>query len=257
MAHVKGIAVVAIVAGSLMAGPLDQAWAQSGDHTYFASIDVGFQGGSQQVMEAWSRTLFGEASPRTADYDIDRAGAVFRIGGGVRVWRQLGIGLGYSRLKVDGTGVATASAPHPLFFNTLRTVSTTIDTLAHTANVGHVKFFWMIPINEKVELTVTAGPSILSVGQDAIVGVPLDREALETPPFDTVTILDVPISKRSENGFGGHVSFDLSYMLRPNYGVGVFVGYEGGSVDMRLRNDTPTQIDVGGIQVGGGLRVRF
>ena len=45
-------------------------------------------------------------------------------------------------------------------------------------------------------------------------------------------------------------------MLAPFWGLGGFVQYAGGSIDLPLPSGQ-TSITVGGLQFGGGLRFRF
>jgi hypothetical protein len=45
--------------------------------------------------------------------------------------------------------------------------------------------------------------------------------------------------------------------VTPRYGVGIFFRYSGASVDMPLVGGGTVTVDAGGVQLGGGLRVRF
>ena len=71
--------------------------------------------------------------------------------------------------------------------------------------------------------------------------------------FADVALTTEPISKI---GVGFNIGADLTYMLYRNYGAGVFVRYAGGQIDFPVMGDLGG-FDVGGLQVGGGLRWRW
>ena len=55
------------------------------------------------------------------------------------------------------------------------------------------------------------------------------------------------------NALGGNVGADLTTLLSSRYGVGVFVRY----VAANLSLPSASSVKVGGIQAGGGFRLRF
>ena len=63
-----------------------------------------------------------------------------------------------------------------------------------------------------------------------------------------------------KTGIGGNVGVDVTYMLPDMIGVGGLIRYTAASISPTAPDGvtiTPTSIDVGGLQVGGGLRLRF
>jgi hypothetical protein len=53
---------------------------------------------------------------------------------------------------------------------------------------------------------------------------------------------------------GIHFGVDITYLVTPRYGVGVLARYTWGSADITGADESVT---VGGLQIGGGLRIRF
>ena len=54
---------------------------------------------------------------------------------------------------------------------------------------------------------------------------------------------------------GGHVGADVAYMVTSVFGLGGFVRFATGSVDIPIAT-APVPVDVGGVQTGG-IRIRF
>jgi hypothetical protein len=101
-----------------------------------------------------------------------------------------------------------------------------------------------MPISEKMDVTVSIGPSFIHVIQDVVSSITVPE-----PTQDIVYTLD----NESGTAVGINVGVDGNYMLTRNYGVGVFIRYAGGSADLPHAPD----LKVGGFQVGGGARIRF
>jgi hypothetical protein len=61
------------------------------------------------------------------------------------------------------------------------------------------------------------------------------------------------VETESKTAFGVNLGVDGSYLITRNYGVGVFIRYAGGQVDLPSAED----MRVGGFQAGVGARLRF
>jgi hypothetical protein len=113
----------------------------------------------------------------------------------------------------------------------------------------------MIPVNEELSVHVTVGPSFFSLKQDVLADVTFT----EQPPFTTVNVSGVT-AERTDSAVGVNAGVDVSYILSESdaykIGAGAFLRYAGASARITvIENDVDT--DVGGLQFGLGLRVRF
>ena len=87
----------------------------------------------------------------------------------------------------------------------------------------------------------------------------------ERSPFDAISIDGVTRTTSRNTGMGGNVGVDVTYMLTDMIGVGGLIRYTAASISpdklapegVSEWEPKPTSIDVGGLQVGGGLRLRF
>ena len=253
MRQLKSVLIVALAS---VLGVVSAAEAQMSDEPrYFISIDGGYQGGGDQLFEqrSVSGPVFGEDQIQDVDQSIDRSGGLFRANASAKIWEDIGAGFGFTRSTGSGMANVTVAVPHPIFLARPRVASTDLTALGHRSSMYHFQVVYMRQLDEQIHVQVFGGPTVMSVDQ-AFVG---DAIAVEVgAPFSSVNIADVQVTELSENGVGFNVGIDLSYMIGTNYGLGGFVQYAGGSTDFVIGGNT-ISVDVGGIQVGGGVRFQF
>jgi hypothetical protein len=211
----------------------------------YVSVNVGAQAGSHELKGSGSFPLYEE----TATFDSTakvKGGALFDIGGAYRVWgNNLLAGITYSHVSSKSDGSLTGSVPDPTFTDRPRAVTKAFTDLKHSENAVHINAIWMIPVANKMDVGLSAGPTIFSVKQDTIPSLTV------TEPGPTVTTTIVSASKTT---VGFNFAADLQYMLRKKYGVGGFMRYSIGSVSLP---GAPEKLTVGGFQIGVGGRYRF
>ena len=173
----------------------------------------------------------------------------FDAGGGVRVWRNLAIGLDVSRFSKNTEGSVSAQVPHPFFFNQARSVSGDASGLTRDETAVHLQALWMLPLRDRWQLALAGGPSWFSIGQDLV----SDVTVTQTYPYDTATFASATSTHRSHSQIGFNAGADVSYRVRPHVGLGIGVTFSHASVPL---DDTVT-VDAGGAHVGGGIRLRF
>ena len=155
------------------------------------------------------------------------------------------------------------SVPHPLIFGQPRLATASAPDLEHSENVVHLQFMWMIPLTNKIDVTVMAGPSFFTVRQTlATVNAPQDIS--DVPPYTTVTITNVSLTDVKDSPVGVNVGIDGNYLITTMKGVGIGVGgflrFSGASLDLPttpgMTRDN-TDLRAGGPQGALGLRLRF
>lgn len=240
----------------VVVGVASSAQAQQAEQRFFASIDGGYQSGEQQLQDRLvTADVYGEDQIADADYTIDRSAGLFRANVMARLRQSLGFGFGFTRSVSSGSADLTAAVPHPLFVNRPRMVSAELMALGHRENMYHFQAVWFVPLNERAQVQLFAGPSVMRAEQALVTGV----TAVDEPPFSLaslaqVTLADVAVVEMAETGVGFNVGVDVSYMLGDRYGVGGFIQYAGGSIDF-VAGSGATSVTVGGFQFGGGLRL--
>ena len=193
----------------------------------------------------------------TATVDINQTinnGAFLEFAGAYKVRENLGVGLAYNFVSNSGDGTVSGSLPHPLFFDQPRTFTASADDLAHSENAFHFQAVWFIPFTDKVDFTISGGPSLFNVKQELIRGVAFT----EIPPnYTSVTIDSVEVVELRDSGWGFNIGADMTYALTPTIGVGALMRYSRGTVEFNLSDTETADVTAGGFQLGGGVRFRF
>lgn len=248
--------VLAAVAAVLISAP---ASAQAPDpgpgpsRNAFAHVNFGVQAQNQDFAERGVFPAYGEEGTFEAGHSID-GGQFFDIGGGVRVWENLSVGLTYARRAKDTqTADLTAGVPDLIFTDTLRPAVGQAAGLEHHEQAVHLQAHWRIPVTEEFDVALFAGPSFFTVERDTITAIEFTESGGD---FSTVNLTGATVTRRSESATGVNVGLDASYMFTRHIGGGVLLRFSRASVDLPLVSGT-ANIDAGGFDVAAGVRLRF
>jgi hypothetical protein len=211
----------------------------------FVNINAGAQTSSHEASVSGSFSLYEETSTFQGRREIG-GGALFDISAGTRVWRNLAVGVGYSRFGDSGSMDITALVPDRLIPGSPHEQTIAAGELDHSENAVHFSATWFWPVTDKIDVAVSAGPSVFSISQDSVT-IMQDNVQPGTSNLTGVTRVDA-----SETTVGFHTGVDVTYLVTPRFGAGLLLRYAGGSTDIG-----GADVDVGGFQIGVGLRVRF
>ena len=216
------------------------------------TVNAGTQVTSTAFTTRATLTLHREDGDLRADYGVD-AGAFIDLGASVRLWRQVGLGVGVSRFQTTGGTGVTAGLPHPFYLEQFRPV----DGLAPTTRqetVVHLQMQVGAMVGTRLEVTLFGGPTFFDVEQTLVADLLFE----ETYPYDTATFSSAPTVQRSAATVGFNAGVDLATYLTPTVGVGVLVRFSRAMVDLaRPDGGGRLAVETGGLHVGGGLRLRF
>jgi opacity protein-like surface antigen len=228
----------------------------------YVHVNVGVQATSRDLVAPGAFELYEEAAVFETRGETGD-GVLFDLGGNILVWRDLAAGdlyagVSYSIVTGDTGGPLTGNVPDVLRTDAHRPISGLTSGLGHTEHAVHLQAIWRHPINNKIDVAVSAGPTIFSVSQELVSGFAVNDGA--PPTVGALTLTDA-----SATSVGFNVGVDASYRLTPRLFAGGFVRYAGGSVDLTTPGGNlgapgaPEEfsLDVGGLQVGVGIRVRF
>lgn len=239
--------LVLLVLTLVSAGRADAQW------NGFFNINGSVQTDDRTVTHSLMQRLYGE----TATFDgtmTSPGGSFVDAWAGVRVWGDVGVALGATVLNARGATAVSGSVPSPLFRNRHRTAPSFERQGLNHQQVGvHLPLVYVLPVSERIHVAVSAGPSWYRLRHDEITAVSLGTE---TAPYTAVEIADFTTAVDEGTGFGYNAGLDVTYLLIRNVGVGLFLRYTGGSVQMDFP-DGPKSVEVGGAQGGAGLRFRF
>ena len=244
-------AVCGVAAMGMATAPVAEAQILPWEVTGYVHINYGYQSGARAFAESLSETVYGE----TATYGASHAsggGSGLDIGGGIQVWGNLAAGITITSFSNPSAATVSGTVPHPLFLNRPRTVAVDLTSLQYKELGVHLQAVWVMPLSEQLTVSVGGGPSFFSVDQGLLAGVTVGQE---TAPFNAVSI-GASSTTASESAVGGNAGVDVTYMFTERLGGGAFVRWTGGSLNLPTSGGIQS-IDVGGVQSGAGLRVKF
>ena len=258
--------IMAAVAVLALAGPAP-ALAQSatGNARSFIHINGGVQAltrgisGNAVCPESggvYRQVLSGAAAQEQARFDSDyrfEPGALFDVGGGVRVWSRLAVGVGVSRFRIEEAASVSAQVPHPIFFGRDRSISGASPPLARREWAVHLQALVTVPATRSFAVTVFGGPTLFHVQQQLVT----DVSFTQAYSFDTATFSSAAIDRRSGSTVGFHVGTDVAYYFSGTVGVGWLTRYSRGRLELPSVGDDRLELQTGGLHAAWGLRMRF
>jgi hypothetical protein len=216
----------------------------------FISVNGLFQVTGNDFDDTATIRVNAENGRLETDYDVG-GGLAFDVSGGVLVWRSLAVGAGLTRFSTSTLTTIVAQVPHPFFFSQPRSVSGEFEGDRSELAV-HIQAKWIAPLSTRLLVTVFGGPSFFQVEQTIVT----DFDYSESYPFDTATFSRAITNTQSESKMGFNVGGDVAYFFSNDVGVGGTLQYSGATVEMTVPSGT-ADVKAGGLQVGGGLRLRF
>ena len=189
----------------------------------FVAINGGLQSGSKGFSQdrLVDSPLFGpEDGTLTARHPGGNA-TVFDVSAGARLWRQLGVGVGVSRLSRSETVGLTGQLPHPFRFDRPRAVDGTEAGVAREETAIHVHARWGIPVSQSVEVALFGGPTFFSVSQAFVTGIDFDQAY----PYDTATLTGAMTRTQDGSTIGFNVGVDVAVYFSRWVGVGGLIRF--------------------------------
>jgi hypothetical protein len=219
----------------------------------FISVNGGYQINAASDFRGSATVTENAETRQTNAFYTLKNGLSFDVAGGALVWRQLGVSVGLTRFSQTTPATVNVSSPHPFFFSTPRTTSGEVTGLTREELAVHIQARGVFPVNDRVQVMVFGGPSFFQVKQAVINTVNL----VEAYPYDDVSFSGVnPLSAtESKMGFNGGV--DVAFFFTDNIGVGGAFQFSRVTVDLPVLGGNTQSVQAGGVQAGGGLRLRF
>jgi hypothetical protein len=222
------------------------------ENKIFVNVNVGGTTGASDVRQHFDFEYLLENATVETSRRVG-GGGLFDFTAGAQVIDNWVAAISFTRSGGDSTASYTASIPDPIETDQFRPVSGTIPDMKHSESWFAFLAGYMLPkfpalpdFMDKVDLTVFAGPVRAGVKHELVSAVTVS----ETESGPSVSIDRQTISK----GFWGiQVGIDGRYMVTEHIGAGVFLRYMGASGDVT----EGLNLDVGGFQGGGGVRIKF
>lgn len=226
-----------------------QTLAQGGRVTI--SVSAGLQPTSTTSTGTATNSVYLEDAVTTTAYEVESA-PIFESGVAIRLAEKFGVGAVVSSLTKSKDTAVSATVPHPFFFSSPRTVAGTAD-LERKEVATHVQALFAVYTGARLDVTVSGGPSIFKVTQDVVSNITFEEEY----PYDSATFGSAVSAATSKTGVGFNLGADVTVRVANRVGVGGLVRYSRASIDLGTGGASTLEVDAGGVQIAGGIRVFF
>jgi hypothetical protein len=206
-----------------------------------------------------SDRLFDETRTFRTVYE-NPTGASFDFGGGVMFTPQIGVGVSFAGTAHQAAPEMFVQVPHPNFFNAAASDTADADEeFQRVEGSVHLQVMGAAPLGENVRLRVFGGPTYFRLQHDLVSSI---RYLQTFAIFSRANAVDITtydsVDKVEGTGWGYHVGSDISFFFTRVVGLGAFARYSHGTVDLvEPALDSEVELKVGGLQFGGGLRLKF
>ena len=211
------------------------------------------------VSFAFSDTVFDERLSLNSTYPDPSTGAAFDFGGGLMLSRTVGLGLSISGTGHRDPGTVGVLVPHPFFFNASASATGITQKLTRAEGAVHVQVVAVPHSKNALQVRLFGGPSYFRYRADMVQDIAFAQAASASSRSNVVTITGSNIVEAEGTGWGFHVGGDVNYFFTRVVGVGGFARFSAGDVtiDPEPLSEVEQKVRVGGLQTGGGLRLRF
>jgi hypothetical protein len=217
----------------------------------FIVVNGGYQATSNDFGADVTFQANAEEGSFTTDYEVN-GGPAFDIAGGAMLWRRFAVGVGVTRFYRSTPATLTGSVPHPLVFDRDRPVTGSVGGLKREELAIHVQARAIAPIGTRLQVAVFGGPSFFQVKQGMATAITWS----ESYPFDEATFASATTATGEGSKVGFHAGADVAYFFSRTVGIGGAIQFSGTTVDIEVGGNTH-RAKAGGLNAGGGLRLRF
>ena len=212
----------------------------------FVSVNASYLTASRTFDDSRTFDLYAETARFSSDYAVEPSVGV-DAGAIVRIWKGIAAGVAFTSYSDSRDIEIEASLPHPLKFNSPRTITGTASG-DHEETAAHLQIAYILPIGTKLSAVIFGGPSFFTVKQSVVTAV----QRSEAYPFDEATFSGATVESEEEKKTGFNVGADVAYYFTKNLGVGGIIRFSAATTTFSLGD-----VDAGGALVGGGVRLRF
>lgn len=196
---------------------------------------------------------YAETSTVRTAYSVKGAGFGPDLSLQLRVFRGLGVLVGYSRTSRGEDGHFDAQRPHPLYLDRPRSLSGDLAGYRYQEAALHLDLA-LGRARGRIDWGLFAGVTLFRVEADLLERLTYN----EAYPYDDLSLASAPARRVKASPTGLNVGGRLDYRLGRNLGAGIQLRYSRASVKLRATSDaTQASFNAGGLQAGAGLRLYF
>ena len=204
-----------------------------------------------------------EAADFAAHYHVPR-NASFDFGGGFMLSPIVGVGVNVGGSAHEAQADLLVRLPHPYFFDAFASAPGQTDIpMQRIERCLNVQVMLVALRTRHFHLRAFGGPSYFRIEQDAVTDIVYNQFYFVHSPANVAELTEYELERIAGSGWGFHAGADGSVFFTRVIGVGGFAKYGRGAIDLEntvaraLGQHAQVGIKAGGVQVGGGLRLKF
>jgi len=245
--YLASLIVCGIVAFAADAGAQTAGWGNSG----YISLNSLYQTTPLTFTTTSTLDVNQESGEVRTGHRI-APGFVYDVTAGGKVKGKLGVSTAVSYRQQTEFGQVSATIPHPFYFNQARLVAGTAG-LNRSDLALHLAAQYLMPVSDKLEVSLFGGPTYFRVNQDVVGNV----ETNETFPYDVAQYAGATVSREHASHVGFNAGTDVALFFTRTLGVGGLVRFSQGTVQLPSPSGGTASVKVGGLQLGAGVRMKF
>ena len=234
-----------------LAGSAAQAQSLLGSDRGYLFGSIGTQPTSTDVTRAVSVPVYEEVAVIGGSNTV-KTDLVGDIGGAWGFGEHFFAGASFALSSGKDKVAITGQVPNPLYTDRPRTVAGETDEAEHVERTLHLNAIWRLNPGSRIQFSAFGGPSIIWAKQELASQV----DVVEVGPPYTEVSADVTFAESKATVFGYNVGGDVTYMIGSRLGATGFVRYTMGKAKFPTAGGD-VEIDVGGMQIGAGVRWYF
>jgi hypothetical protein len=251
----------------LVATPLAAQEHRAWPERTFVTIDVPFQPLNNDFSESLS---FADTVRKTenvtfvAGYESPQ-GALFDVGAGIRLAKNLGVGVTASWFQRSGSGSFDLIVPNPLVANKPLALAGSVSGLTRSELGTHIQALYAVALGRRARVMLGGGPSLFNTKQDLVRSIEFDTvrsvDFDTLPAFNSLKFDRALITEVKQTVVGFNVSADVTWTLASHLGIGTVTRYSRAKVTLDPGSESGVsraiETHAGGLQIGGGVRLLF
>ena len=229
-------------------------------------IDVN-AGSAWAAEDTFSMTASVDRAHEPADYAAHYHvphSASFDFGGGVMLTPIVGVGLNLGGSAHEALADLNVRVPHPYFLEAFASAAAHTDNpMQRIERSVNVQAMVVALRTRRFRLRAFGGPTWFRIEQDAVTDISYNQFYFLHSPGNVAELTEWELERIEGSGWGFHAGADGSVFFTRVIGVGGFVKYGRGGIDLENTvaraqgQHAVVGVKAGGVQVGGGLRLKF
>jgi hypothetical protein len=233
--------------------------AQAHQSRGWIDVNIGGAAAAEKTFTMVAVTPLDQESVRASASHTLPAGAAFDFGGGAMITPVVGLGISFTGTAHEDIAQLSIQVPHPLYFNASASDTAPTDRALRRVEGGtNIQVMIVASATDRLQLRVFGGPTYFRVEQEAVDTIDYDQSFGLFTTVNNVDITTYESRKVDGSGWGFHLGADVATFFNRVAGIGAYARISRGSVEIEntLASGTIT-VKTGGVQFGGGVRLRF